>query len=104
MVDRWDALRSQWAREQIVMVALIVAYVLTGKLGLVFSYGHPASSLIWPPAGIALGAFIVYGYRVWPAVLVGAVLLYAATIGPSFAVMTMAAGNTVEGLVAAYLV
>jgi diguanylate cyclase (GGDEF)-like protein len=86
------------------MVALIVAYVLTGKLGLVFSYGHQASSLIWPPAGIALGAFIVYGYRVWPAVLMGAVLLYAATIGPSFAVMTMAAGNTVEGLVAAYLV
>ncbi len=104
MSDSWQAIRSQWAREQVVMVGLIVAYVLTGKVGLIFAYGHPAASLIWPPAGIALGAFIVFGYRVWPAILVGAVLLYAATIGPSFAVMTMAAGNTVEGLVGAYLV
>ncbi len=104
MSDSWQVSRSQWVREQVVMVGLIVAYVLTGKLGLIFAYGHPAASLLWPPAGIALGAFIVFGYRVWPAVLVGAVLLYAATIGPSFAVMTMAAGNTIEGLTGAYLV
>jgi diguanylate cyclase (GGDEF)-like protein len=104
MSELWQTLRSQWAREQIMMVALIVAYVLTGKLGLAFSYGHPAASLIWPPSGIALGACIIFGYRVWPAILVGAVLLFASTIGPSFAVVAMAAGNTVEALTAGYLI
>ena len=86
------------------MIALIVAYVLTGKLGMLFAFGHPAASLVWPPAGIALGGFLVFGYRVWPAILVGSVLLYAATIGPSFAVITMAAGNALEGIAGAYLI
>lgn len=104
MFETWHAFRSRWARDQILMVSLIVAYVVTGKLGLLLAFEHPATSVVWPPAGLALGAFLVFGYRMWPAVLVGAVLLYAATIGPSFAILTMAAGNTLEGIAGAYLI
>src|SRR5262249_34884286 len=99
--------RSAWgrlAREQTVLVSLVVAYVVTGKLGLLLAYDHPATSVVWPPAGIALGAFVVLGYRVWPVILAGSALLYATTLGPLPAILAMSAGNTLEGLLGAYLI
>jgi diguanylate cyclase (GGDEF)-like protein len=103
---QWS-LRTAWgrlAREQSVLVSLVIAYVVTGKLGLLLAYDHPATSVVWPPAGIALGAFVVLGYRVWPVILAGSTLLYATTIGPLPSILTMATGSTLEGLLAAYLV
>jgi diguanylate cyclase (GGDEF)-like protein len=100
----WCSLRSRLAREQTILVALVFAYVVTGHLGLQLAYAHPAVSLVWPPAGFALGAVLVLGYRMWPAVLIGAVVLYSATIGPEPAVLAMAAGNTLECVLCAYLI
>ena len=104
MLEKLRALRARLKREQTALVSLIVAYIATGKLGLLLGYVHPATSLVWPPAGIALAAFLVQGYRVWPAVLVSAIVLYTSTIGPVAAVIPMSLGNTVEGLLAAYLI
>ncbi len=100
----WKSARRRLAREQTIIASLIVAYVVTGKLGLLLAFDHPATSLVWPPAGIALGAFVVLGYRVWPAVLVGSTILYAMTVGAVPAVVAMAGGNTLEGVLAAYLI
>jgi diguanylate cyclase (GGDEF)-like protein len=104
MLQKLQALRARLKREQTAFVTLIAAYIVTGKLGLLLGYVHPATSLVWPPAGIALAAFLVQGYRVWPAVLVSAIALYAATLGPVPAVIPMSLGNMVEGLLAAYLI
>jgi diguanylate cyclase (GGDEF)-like protein len=100
----WDDLRSRLAREHILLASLAVLYFVTGRAGLALSYGHPAVSLVWPPAGLALGAFLLLGYRVWPVVFGAAFILYAATLGPVPATVMMAAGNTCEGVLAAYLV
>ena len=96
--------RLRVAREQGPLVLLLIAYVVTGRLGLELSQAHPATSLVWPPAGIALGAFLVYGYRIWIAILAGGVITYSMVVGASPAVVAMAAGNTLEGLLAAYLI
>ena len=104
MLEKLQALRARLKREQTALVSLIVAYITSGMLGLLLGYVHPATSLIWPPAGIALAAFLVQGYRVWPAVLVSAIVVYAATVGPVAAVIPMSLGNTVEGLLGAYLI
>src|SRR5215467_16357429 len=107
---RWfsKTTRLRLAKDQTVLVLLVIAYVATGKLGLMLPGAlpakHPVISLVWPPAGIALGAFVVLGYRVWPAVLAGSTILYAITIGAVPAVVAMAGGNTMEGVLAAYLV
>ena len=55
----WPHLRARLAKEQTIAVSLVLAYVLTGRLGLSLGYTHHAVSLVWPPAGIALGAIIV---------------------------------------------
>jgi diguanylate cyclase (GGDEF)-like protein len=101
-----EGLRLRLAREQTLLVSFVALYVVTGKLGLALSAWHPAPgvSLIWPPAGLALGALVVLGYRIWPAVLASSLVIYVSTIGLLPAALGMAACNTGESLLAAYLV
>lgn len=96
--------RLHFAREQGLLILLLVAYVVTGRLGLELGYTHEATTVVWPPAGIALGAFLLYGYRIWIAILAGGVITYSLVVGATPAVVAMAAGNTLEGLLAAYLI
>jgi diguanylate cyclase (GGDEF)-like protein len=100
----WENLRARLAREQTMLVSLAIAYFLAGKAGLALSFGHPAATLVWPSSGIALAAFIVFGYRIWPVVFGAATVLYASTLGPVSASLALATGNTLEGLLASYLV
>ena len=96
-------IRQTLGREQTSLVFLAVAYVMTGKAGLAFGYLNPTATVLFPPAGIALGAFLVLGYRVWPVILLAATLLYASVLGAVPAVPIIALANTAEGLFAAYL-
>jgi diguanylate cyclase (GGDEF)-like protein len=104
MWSKLKSLRAGLGREQTILASLVLAYVISGKLGLEYSYDHRATSLVWPPAGVALGAFLVLGYKVWPAILLAAALLYAAVLGAVPAVLLLAGANTAEGMLAAYLI
>jgi PAS domain S-box-containing protein len=59
---------------------------------------------VWPPTGIALAAFLLLGYRVWPAILLAAFLVNLTTAGSVATSIGIALGNTFEGLLGAYLV
>ena len=74
-------IRHTLGREQTGLVFLAAAYFLTGKAGLAFGYLNPAVTVLFPPPGLALGAFLVLGYRVWPVVLLAPLLLYASVLG-----------------------
>ncbi|MGH7568424.1 MAG: MASE1 domain-containing protein [Gemmatimonadales bacterium] len=86
------------------LVALAVVYFLAGKLGLSLAFLHPNASLVWPPTGIALTAFLLFGLRVWPAILLGAFLANVTTAGSAATSLAIGIGNTLEGVVGAYLV
>ncbi|MGH7858618.1 MAG: MASE1 domain-containing protein, partial [Candidatus Binatia bacterium] len=79
------------------------AYFLAGKLGLALAFVHPSATAIWPPAGIAVAAFLLLGNRVWPAVLVGAFLVNSTTAGSIATSAMIAVGNTLEAAVGAAL-
>ncbi len=94
---------------------LAIVYFVAGKLGLMLAFVHASATAIWAPTGIALAAFILLGYRVWPAIFAGAFLVNITTPSGSFAsniespavVLTtlgIAVGNTLEGLTGAWLV
>ena len=87
-----------------VVVTLIGAYVVAGKLGLMLAIVHPSTTAVWPPAGIALAALLILGYRFWPCVLLGAFLVNVTTTGTVATSFGIALGNTLEGLLGAYLV
>nr|WP_294839457.1 diguanylate cyclase [uncultured Methylotenera sp.] len=54
---------------------LIVAYIVTGKLGLMLALPPGYASAIFPPAGIAIAAVFVTGRVLLPAILLGSFLL-----------------------------
>jgi GGDEF domain-containing protein len=92
------------SRQVALWIGLAVVYTAAGKLGLRLGLVNPSASPVWAPTGIALAAFIVGGYKVWPAIFGGA-LIYNLTTAGSFATsLAIAIGNTLEGLVGAFLV
>jgi signal transduction histidine kinase len=85
-------------------IVLCALYVAAGKLGLALAFVHVSASAVWPPTGIALAAFLLLGPRVWPAILAGAFIVNVTTAGSIATSLAIAVGNTLEGLVGAYLV
>ena len=83
---------------------LTVIYLIAGKLGLMLASLHASASPVWPPAGIALAILLLLGYRVWPAIFIGAFLVNVTTAGNIATSFAIAAGNTLEALVGAWLV
>jgi len=83
---------------------LTAVYFIAGKLGLMLASLHASASPVWPAAGIALGALLVLGYRVWPAIFVGAFLVNLTTAGNVATSLAIASGNTLEAVCGAWLV
>jgi signal transduction histidine kinase len=83
---------------------LAVIYLIAGKLGLMLASLHASASPVWPPAGIALAALLLLGYRAWPAIFVGAFLVNVTTTGNFATSFAIAIGNTLEALAGAWLV
>src|SRR5213079_1663000 len=65
---------------------------------------HASASPVWPPAGIALAALLLLGYRAWPAIFIGAFLANVTTAGNVATSFAIATGNTLEALAGAWLV
>src|SRR6266566_1776405 len=82
---------------------LTVVYFIAGKLGLKLAFLHASASPVWPPAGIALAAMLVLGYRIWPAIFIGAFLVNATTAGDVTTSVCIATGNTLEAVTGAWL-
>src|SRR5207253_4845447 len=96
--------QSRWLRRVGLLVALAAVYVIAGKLGLKLAFENASATPVWPCTGIALAAFVLLGYDVWPAVLAGSFLVNITTAGSVATALGIAAGNTLEGLAGAYLV
>jgi PAS domain S-box-containing protein len=85
-------------------VALLAGvYYVAARVGLQYASVGQSVSLIWPPTGLAFAALTLLGYRYWPGVAVGAFLANAATPVPLLAAAGIAAGNTLEALVASHV-
>src|SRR6266568_4337546 len=85
-------------------VVLAVVYFCAAKLGLTLAFVHPSATVVWAPTGIALAAFLILGYRVWPGIFFGAFLANLTTAGSVLTSIAIATGNTLEGVVGCYLV
>src|SRR2546426_10279643 len=97
-------IQSRLLRRLGLLAALAVGYFVAGKLGLQVAYVHPSATAVWPPSGLTLAAFLLLGYEVWPAILLGAFLVNITTAGSIATSAAIAAGNALEGLVGAYLI
>jgi PAS domain S-box-containing protein len=84
---------------------LSACYVIGGLLGSKSSaLMHGDVPLVWAPSGIALAAILLFGYRMWWGVALGAWLLTFAQGTPfGFFTLATAIGNTIGAMLCAYL-
>jgi two-component system, NarL family, sensor histidine kinase FusK len=86
------------------ILALAVLYILAAKLGLSLALSVKQITTVWPPSGLALAALVIYGYRMWPGVFLGAFVANLLTNEPVAVATGIAAGNTLEAILGAILV
>ncbi len=85
------------------VAAVAIIYFVAGKLGLYFASFNASSSPVWPATGIAFAALLLLGFRVWPAIFLGAFFVNLTALGAIFISLGMATGNTLEAVAAVYL-
>jgi signal transduction histidine kinase len=80
-----------------------IAYFVAGRIGLAVPFTSGNVSPVWPAAGIALAAVLLFGYRVWPGIVLGAFLANLLSPIPHVAAAGLAVGNTLAALTGAFL-
>ena len=81
-----------------------LAYFTLAHLGLRLASINPSATPVWPATGLAVGAILLWGNRIAPAILIGAFLINQLTAGSIFTSLAIAGGNTLEAVIAGYLV
>jgi len=85
------------------VAGVAVVYFGAARLGLSLAFLHASVSPVWPPTGIAIAAVLWLGYRISPAILLGAFLATLPTGEPLTTAGGIAIGNTLEAASAAFL-
>jgi len=92
------------SRERILIPLFVaIAYVVGAKLGFQFAFATKQVTAVWPPTGIALAALLLWGYRAWPGIFVGAFASNAMSAEPLWTAGLVAIGNTLAPLFGCYL-
>src|SRR5436190_1161479 len=84
-------------------VAVAVAYAAAANLGFRVAFIAEQVTTVWAPTGIALAALLLGGLRFWPAIWVGAFIANAGTGAPLWTAFVLATGNTLEGVLAVWV-
>jgi len=103
VADLWIARRAAllWVAQ---VAAVAAAYYVAGRLGLSLALPPGHATAVWPPSGIALAAILLFGYRFWPGVALGAVLFSFMNGTPlGFFTLGTAIGNTMGAIVCTFL-
>jgi two-component system CheB/CheR fusion protein len=86
-----------------VVLVTAVVYAAAAKLGLSVAFAAEQVSAVWPPAGIALAAILLFGPPVIPGITLGAFVVNATADEPLATAAGIAIGNTLEAVTAALL-
>jgi signal transduction histidine kinase len=84
------------------ILILAVVIHLAARLGLSMAYVQVNTSPVWPPAGIALAALLLFGPEMWPGITLGVLLGSLLTKAPLNLAAGLSLGNTLEALAAYY--
>jgi serine phosphatase RsbU (regulator of sigma subunit)/anti-sigma regulatory factor (Ser/Thr protein kinase) len=86
-----------------VLFAVAVVYYVGARIGLSLSLVAHNVTPLWPPTGIAVAAFVLFGRSLWPGVAVAAFAVNLPISEGVLAAAVTAAGNTLAPLLAATL-
>src|SRR5262249_47286668 len=84
-------------------LGIAAGYLLAAKLGLTMAFLAEQVTVVWPPAGIALAAVLIFGARAWPGIWLAPFLANPPAHEPLLRAPGIATGNTLEALMGAWL-
>ncbi len=103
-----------WAVRVLEVIGLAAAYAGFGRLGLLLAIPPGYATAVWPPSGIALAGILLLGYRAWPGILLGSLLVNvwtsfdpgtSASLFRSFSVpAAIGLGASIQAILGAFLV
>jgi len=97
-------MRPKLSKDLLIGVAICAAYIVAAKLSLRLASIHPSATPVWPPTGIAIATLLALGSRFWPSILIGSFVVNLTTAGTAITSLGIATGNTLEAVIATYLV
>jgi integral membrane sensor domain MASE1 len=86
------------------LVAIATAYFGLAVSGLLIPWINPTATPLWPPTGLALALMLIRGYRIWPAILVGAFFSTVVGGGGLSEAGCIALGTPIAALAGAWLI
>ena len=96
------------------ILAIALAYIVTGKLGALLAIPPGYATAVWPPSGIALAGILICGFRAWPGVLLGSLLINlpttlafnpaSETLNAWLVSLTIAVGASLQAVLGAFLI
>src|SRR5688572_21463995 len=90
-------------RDLVAVVLLAALYIAAGRIGLQLDAVSGFATLVWAPSGIALAFLLHFGLQTFPGVAVGALVVNLWAGAPPAAALAIAAGNTLEPVIAVLL-
>ncbi len=60
---------GQWLKPTLILAVL---YYFTARLSLTLAFQQTNASPVWPPSGLGFAALLVFSYRLWPGIFLGA--------------------------------
>lgn len=96
----------------VAVIGIVIVYIAAAKFGLLWAIPGTNATPLWPPAGIAAAALIIFGWRAAPGVFIGALFVNAHHFIEQtntgywvgiFGATAVASGNLLEALIFRYL-
>lgn len=84
------------------VIALFIIYYITADFGLRLDAVSGFATLFWLPSGISLASLLLFGYRLFPAVFLGATVINHLYGAPPGVALGIGVGNTLEALIGWY--
>jgi len=91
------------ARSLVLDFLIAAAYFAAAKAGFRLAFVAEQVTTVWAPAGIAVAALLLGGFRFGPAIWLGAFTANATTTAPLWTAFVVAGGNTFEAVAAAWI-
>ena len=103
----WQQLQSRVGKVELVpslwyglaLITVTALYFGSGRLGLSLGAVSGFAALIWLPSGLSVAALFLWGFRLWPAVTLGAFFVNLFTGAPWPVAVGISIGNTLEAVV-----
>ncbi len=91
-----------------IIIAVAFVYLIMARLGLLLALHPGFATPFWPPSGIAAAAVLLFGYSVWPGILIGSLIANLLTSVGAFSTSLLvstgiAIGSTLQPLAIGYL-